>query len=115
MLILATTTSKNVLRLQNCTSGRVLLGSLSARSKGRFAAATARTTCLTFSSSASNDRHGTKAEALALAQAQQQESNVQEKGFWGKLVDRYSIRGQQNRIHMAERLFQAATRQANDP
>lgn len=30
-------------------------------------------------------------------------------------MDRYSIRGQQNRIHLAEALFQAATRQASDP
>ncbi|GKY98026.1 hypothetical protein MPSEU_000760700 [Mayamaea pseudoterrestris] len=36
-------------------------------------------------------------------------------GLLNRLWSRYSLRGQQDRIHMAESLFQAATRQANDP
>ena len=46
---------------------------------------------------------------------QQQQQLHYEKSLLGKLVDRFSIKGQQHRIHMGERLFQAATRQANDP
>jgi hypothetical protein len=54
---------------------------------------------------------------LAKAQQQEQQNHEpsHEKSCFGKLVDRFSIRGQQHRIHMGERLFQAATRQANDP
>lgn len=37
------------------------------------------------------------------------------KGMLERLWDRYSIKGQQHRIHMAESLLQAATRQASDP
>ena len=39
----------------------------------------------------------------------------EEKGWLGKLMDRISIKGQQRRILLGESLFQAATRQANDP
>lgn len=45
----------------------------------------------------------------------QPETPVVEKGFVGKLVSRYSLNGQQNRIKVAEAFFQAATRQAANP
>ena len=38
-----------------------------------------------------------------------------QKGFLGRLWAKYSFKGQQDRIHTAESLFQAATRQASDP
>jgi hypothetical protein len=37
------------------------------------------------------------------------------KGLWNRFTDKYSLSGQQQRIHRGEVLFQAATRQATDP
>lgn len=45
----------------------------------------------------------------------QQNSAVVEKSMLGKIMDRFSLKGAQKRILTAEMLFQAATRQANDP
>ena len=38
-----------------------------------------------------------------------------EKGVMGKVMNRYSVQGSQNRIRVAEAFFQAATRQGADP
>lgn len=44
----------------------------------------------------------------------QPQTPVAEKGLAGKVINRYSIKGQQHRIRVAESFFQAATRQASN-
>jgi hypothetical protein len=44
-----------------------------------------------------------------------EEATEQRRGLFQRLKDRYGIKGQQDRIHRAEALFQAASRQASDP
>jgi len=45
----------------------------------------------------------------------QPQTPYKEKGMVGKVMSRYSIQGSQQRIRLAESLFQAATRQGADP
>lgn len=56
-----------------------------------------------------------KEDALHLAQSQATPEAAVQKGFFGKIADRLSIKGQQRRIILGEELFQAAFRQSNDP
>lgn len=130
MKMIATLASKRCLS-SICAGNTVLLGAQQPSiSKMRTLARHSSTSFVRFSSTNSKSETEikggndgtTNAEALKLAQAQQdqqqqlqQQKGVHEKSLLGKLADRFSIRGQQHRIQMGERLFQAATRQANDP
>ncbi|CAB9516867.1 Ubiquinol-cytochrome C chaperone [Seminavis robusta] len=82
---------------------------LVAASSTGTSSATGSSTFQHFSSSSSSLQ-----DASDLAEAQPSPTS-QERGFLDRLMDRWSIRRQQDRIRIGEELFQAATRQANDP
>jgi hypothetical protein len=70
---------------------------------------------LTFSATGIRPYHATMPQQQQQQQQQQEVVHQPSKSFLTRLMDRWSIRGQQESIRIGEELFQAATRQADDP